>query len=1083
MKTFTKFFTFLFAFILLSSLNVNAQHWTAPSGDPSAPLMEIYVYGAMLDATPIADGDQIAAFDGATLVGVLTVDISAPATTIDLTNWISNRLVVYSKDLSGNKLYEPGHPIVLKAWNGTEYFAYTWDPEPNGGVQIDFHDIWYAPTGDATGFVNQGPFFPAKGANSYCYVDLDFSSTAPTLLISNVVVTVYDAVGTPVEGAIVSSGGYSGTTAAVTGISTIPVFYNGDAIDYTFTVSKTGHDTEIFTVEVNGAGPFNVTINLDQYGNFDGTVYCYDLNTTSYDSLPHGAVVTTKIGDSIYSDWTDINGYFKVEDVPDGEWLFTVTYANYTTWDSLVTIANNTTTHAQGHVKLDLKRGTVKGEIFNAITLQKITTGVTVQPVGGTAATWSGGVYTSDEIAGTYDIQVSHASYETLTLEDFVYLPEITQTVNFNLVPDGYIGHFDTITGDPNNMWTIQIESAKFGSSSLLPYDELSIWDTVGVDKLVGALVFDRSAIWQNSGSNVMKAFAVLNNGTTGFVPGHTIEFRAYDVSQGAEAGVPVSWSFNQWMGTYHGNTFPNLTTYPNPVSYLNIYWDFPSGVLIGTVTQDALPNNPIEFVNVVVLDRFTNDTVGIDITDVNGQYNIPLDQGTFDVKFSVANYKTVTVSDVEIVLGENTTLNQALEDRPTATPVYSFTEQGFYFFGRCVGATSTDMLARIDAFTAPTAATFSTTHTSSWILNDGSVDVSVTADKLENIATFWEPLHTDGVGTYDWELLEGYQLYIQDIDYHFATPAPEYIVEPEDNPITFPTAGIYYIPYFPHNYGVPDDAITAFASIFDKLDWVMDSEGNRLHKNNGNWVDNIGVLSPEAGYKIKTTNLTALTFTYPAEATKSPRSNREMLNPVHFIYNEGNAADWTYTMYINTDEFSIGDEIAAYSNGIMVGSMVIDTEDAWENDLNTFYAAVEGGYETNTPIELMAWDASDGNEYTVGFEMVAINGNAYIGTMYPAGLDHFSYVNVYRGIVRVDENQIDNHVKVYPNPTNGTLNVESVSNINELRIYNVYGALVAVTNVNAKQQSMDVSNYTPGTYLVQLHTDTGVITKRVVVR
>ena len=108
---------------------------------------------------------------------------------------------------------------------------------------------------------------------------------------------------------------------------------------------------------------------------------------------------------------------------------------------------------------------------------------------------------------------------------------------------------------------------------------------------------------------------------------------------------------------------------------------------------------------------------------------------------------------------------------------------------------------------------------------------------------------------------------------------------------------------------------------------------------------------------------------------------------------------------------------------------------------------------------------------------------NAYIGTMYPAGLDHFSYVNVYRGIVRVDENQIDNRVKVYPNPTNGTLNIESVSNINELRIYNVYGALVAATNVNAKQQSFDVSAYTPGTYLVQLHTDTGVITKRVIIR
>jgi len=166
MKTFTKFFAFLFALMLLGSMNVNAQLWTAPSGDPSAPLMEIYVYGAHLPGgAGLVNNDQIAAFDGDKLVGVLTVHVTAPATTIDMTNWISNRLVVYSKDMSGNKLYEPGHPIILKAWHGgsEDYWAYTW----GDGQQIDFHNTWYAPTGDQNNFKNKGSFFPAKGANSY----------------------------------------------------------------------------------------------------------------------------------------------------------------------------------------------------------------------------------------------------------------------------------------------------------------------------------------------------------------------------------------------------------------------------------------------------------------------------------------------------------------------------------------------------------------------------------------------------------------------------------------------------------------------------------------------------------------------------------------------------------------------------------------------------------------------------------------------------------------------------------------------------------------------------------------------------
>ena len=46
-----------------------------------------------------------------------------------------------------------------------------------------------------------------------------------------------------------------------------------------------------------------------------------------------------------------------------------------------------------------------------------------------------------------------------------------------------------------------------------------------------------------------------------------------------------------------------------------------------------------------------------------------------------------------------------------------------------------------------------------------------------------------------------------------------------------------------------------------------------------------------------------------------------------------------------------------------------------------------------------------------------------------------------------------------------------------------VYKALVSTANVNAKRQLMDVSNLTTGTYLIQLHTDTGVITKRVIIK
>jgi len=74
MKTFTKFFALLFAFTIIGSMSLNAQAWVDPDGDMGEPLMEIWVYGATSqDLGGLENGDQIAAFDGDKLVGLLTV--------------------------------------------------------------------------------------------------------------------------------------------------------------------------------------------------------------------------------------------------------------------------------------------------------------------------------------------------------------------------------------------------------------------------------------------------------------------------------------------------------------------------------------------------------------------------------------------------------------------------------------------------------------------------------------------------------------------------------------------------------------------------------------------------------------------------------------------------------------------------------------------------------------------------------------------------------------------------------------------------------------------------------------------------
>jgi len=185
------------------------------------------------------------------------------------------------------------------------------------------------------------------------------------------------------------------------------------------------------------------------------------------------------------------------------------------------------------------------------------------------------------------------------------------------MLPTGTQRHFAEISGNPNQMWTIQIEMAKFGANYLLPFDELVIFDvdqpgSVGEPGLrVGSLRLPNAAIWQNAGSNALKAFAQFNNGSTGFVEGNELEIWAYDISHSAVYETPLNWWFNTGLGTYSGTTFPNPAE--NHVSYLNIYWETAPGQLSGTITGGG---SGLENVNVEALNVFTQEVVNNDLTD-----------------------------------------------------------------------------------------------------------------------------------------------------------------------------------------------------------------------------------------------------------------------------------------------------------------------------------------------------------------------------------------------------------------------------------------------------------------------------------
>jgi hypothetical protein len=72
-------------------------------------------------------------------------------------------------------------------------------------------------------------------------------------------------------------------------------------------------------------------------------------------------------------------------------------------------------------------------------------------------------------------------------------------------------------------------------------------------------------------------------------------------------------------------------------------------------------------------------------------------------------------------------------------------------------------------------------------------------------------------------------------------------------------------------------------------------------------------------------------------------------------------------------------------------------------------------------------------------------------------------------------------NINVYPNPANTVVNIEA-NNIQTYKVMNVAGQVISEVVVNNNNAQIDVSNYDAGVYVVQVKTNSGLITKKITV-
>jgi len=70
--------------------------------------------------------------------------------------------------------------------------------------------------------------------------------------------------------------------------------------------------------------------------------------------------------------------------------------------------------------------------------------------------------------------------------------------------------------------------------------------------------------------------------------------------------------------------------------------------------------------------------------------------------------------------------------------------------------------------------------------------------------------------------------------------------------------------------------------------------------------------------------------------------------------------------------------------------------------------------------------------------------------------------------------------LKIYPNPTNGLVMIESKEPVKSISIYNTMGQIIFTGNYNTTNSTLDLSGYNSGMYIIKVQADNSIYTLKV---
>jgi len=293
---------------------------------------------------------------------------------------------------------------------------------------------------------------------------------------------------------------------------------------------------------------------------------------------------------------------------------------------------------------------------------------------------------------------------------------------------------------------------------------------------------------------------------------------------------------------------------------------------------------------------------------------------------------------------------------------------------------------------------------------------------------------------------------------------------------------GWHYLPVLSE---CPANTMDLFGSVLDDIVIVQEIAGSKVF-----WpafqIYSLNELQPGKGYAIKVLN--QVTLTYPACTKANQWENTSTIN--HFIspWNEFDATAQPHFISIDASLLSIlseGDVIGVVAeNGKAYGSLVINS--VLDNHALVIYGddpttLEKDGFSENEMLEFRLWKAETNKEsiLDVSFNQSMPNPEMAFRNN---GISSIARIaNLATGINQLGSNL---NVQIIPNPVKDefvvTLNSEKF-NEGTIIIYTIDGQKLRTQSISQNKTNFNISDLSPGIYILNIVIDGNVFNKRLV--